>query len=208
LKKAPAGTGIILLLLQNFSFVTATAKKRSFAAYWAKNCKSLCKSNRLLQQALLLLALALLMAGAALFFGMRLRSVPDRHDQALEIRDAGSGRLYASRPLRGEGEFAIEFIHSVNQSPVRETFAARNGEIEALETRFFSFGAGMQSDLEEGQQLIRDGEAMVITGLKRRFRELNLIVGTVSDHLLYINGETISLRDLCGKNAHIKIRTR
>jgi hypothetical protein len=38
-------------LLQNFSFATATAEKRSFVARRAKNCKSLCKSNRLLQQA-------------------------------------------------------------------------------------------------------------------------------------------------------------
>jgi hypothetical protein len=38
-------------LLQNFSFATVTAKKCCFAARRAKNCKSLCKSNRLLQQA-------------------------------------------------------------------------------------------------------------------------------------------------------------
>jgi hypothetical protein len=151
------------------------------------------------------LALALFMTAAALFCVMRLRGAGIRR---LEIRDAVSGKVYAFRPLREGGEFALEFIHSVNQSPVRETFAARDREIEALEARFFSFGAGMQSDLEAGQKMIRDGEALVITGFDRRFRELNLIVGTVSDHLLYINGETISLRELCGKNAHIKIRTR
>jgi hypothetical protein len=37
--------------LQNFSFATATAEKRSFTARRAKNCKSLCKTNRVLQQA-------------------------------------------------------------------------------------------------------------------------------------------------------------
>ena len=150
------------------------------------------------------LALALFMA-AALFCVMRLRSVPDL---CLEIRDAASGKVYASWPLSEGGEFALEFIHSVNQSPVRESFAVRDGEIQALEARFFSFGAGMQSELEEGQRMIRDGEAMVITGLDRRFRELTLIVGTVSDQLLYINGETISLRELCGKNAHIRMRVK
>jgi hypothetical protein len=30
-------------------------------------------------------------------------------------------------------------------------------------------------------------------------------VGTVSDHILYINGQAISLRELCGRNAHITI---
>jgi hypothetical protein len=31
-------------------------------------------------------------------------------------------------------------------------------------------------------------------------------VGTVSDHLLTIGGETVSLRDLCGRNAHIVVK--
>jgi hypothetical protein len=69
--------------------------------------------------------------------------------------------------------------------------------------RFNSFGAGMASDLEEGQVMSRDGDAMVISGLNRQFSELRYIVGTVSDHLLYVNDKTISLRDLCGKNAAV-----
>jgi hypothetical protein len=102
-------------------------------------------------------------------------------------------------------EFSIEFVHSVNKTPVTETFTVSGGIIQAVQVRFFGFGAGMQSDLGEGQTLIQDGEALVITGFTQTYRELNYIVGTVSDHVLYIGGETISLRDLCGKNAHIKI---
>jgi hypothetical protein len=30
-------------------------------------------------------------------------------------------------------------------------------------------------------------------------------VGTVSDHILYIGDEQISLRDRCGRNAHITV---
>jgi len=74
--------------------------------------------------------------------------------------------------------------------------------------RFYSFGAGMQSDLEEGQTLSRDGDAVVISGLNRTFTELNYIVGTISDHLLLINGRSISLRELCGRNAHVTLRIR
>jgi hypothetical protein len=73
---------------------------------------------------------------------------------------------------------------------------------------FSSFGAGMQSDLEEGQTLTRNGDNLVITGFTASYRELNYIVGTVSDHLLFVNGETVSLRELCGQNAHIIIRPR
>jgi hypothetical protein len=46
---------------------------------------------------------------------------------------------------------------------------------------------------------------MLITGFNITFRELNYIVGTVSDHLLIIGDETLSLGELCGRNAHITI---
>ena len=127
---------------------------------------------------------------------------------ALEIRDSESGKVYARRAIGDGGEFAIEFVHSVNQSPVRETFKLAGRTIRPVSVRFYSFGAGMQTGLEEGQTLERDGEALVITGFNRAFTELHYIVGTVSDHLLMAGGETISLRGLCGKNAHITLRSR
>jgi hypothetical protein len=127
------------------------------------------------------------------------------HQSALEIRDADTGRRYGRRPLAADGVFAIEFVHSVNNSPVREIFRAEGNGIRPVAARFYSFGAGMQSDLEAGQVLSRDGDAMVISGPDRCYNELNYIVGTVSDHLLIISDETVSLRDLCGRNAHIII---
>jgi hypothetical protein len=127
---------------------------------------------------------------------------------ALEVRSAVSGRLYGRWPLEEGGGFAVEFIHSVHQSPVRESFRAEGGEIRSAGVRFFSFGAGMESGVDEGRTLSRDGDALVLSGGGGSFRELNYIVGTVSDHLLLVNGETVSLRDLCGKNAHIRMRIR
>ena len=126
----------------------------------------------------------------------------------LEIRDTVSGKVYGKWALEGAGEFSIEFIHSVNQSHVRETFKIEGRKIRPVSARFFSFGAGMASDLEEGQKLSRDGDALVISGFSSSYRELNYIVGTVSDHLLFINNTVYSLRDLCGKNAHITIYSK
>jgi hypothetical protein len=136
----------------------------------------------------------------------------------LAVRDAETGCLYGKWPLgeippEGAEEdaprFSVEFVHSVNNSPVKETFAvSRDRGITVLEARFYSFGAGMPSAPGEGFVLSRDGDALVARGFAGKNaerRELNYIVGTVSDHLLYINGETVSLRTLCGRNAHIKI---
>jgi hypothetical protein len=62
--------------------------------------------------------------------------------------------------------------------------------------------------LEAGQTMSRDGDAVLISGFSTSFKELNYIVGTVSDHLLIIKDEVISLRELCGKNAHISVYVR
>ena len=125
----------------------------------------------------------------------------------LEIRDSESGRVYERLAVGDGGEFAIEFIHSVNQSPVRETFRLEGRAIRPVSVRFYSFGAGMQADWGEGQTMERDGDAMIITGFDHSFNELNYIVGTVSDHVLMAGGETISLREMCGRNAHITLRS-
>lgn len=127
----------------------------------------------------------------------------------LTIRDAESGSIYGT--WSGVEQFSIEFVHSVHQSPVSECFQVEGNRIRPVATRFFAFGAGMQAELGEGQQMSREGDALVITGFTQTFQELKYIVGTVSDHILYIHqekekGERISLRERCGKNAHIVIR--
>ena len=137
-----------------------------------------------------------------------LREGPDPGKRILEIKDAVSGNVYGRWALEETGEFAIEFIHSVNQSPVHESFGVEGGLIRPLAVRFSSFGAGMQSDLEEGMSFAHDGDTMILTGFNSSFRELSYIVGTVSDHLLLVNGETISLRELCGRNANITIQIK
>jgi hypothetical protein len=155
-------------------------------------------NNRILLSSTFLVILPLL----ALFLVSA--ASPDQ-GMRLVIADSDTGRAYASWPVAEGEEFSIEFVHSVHKSPVRETFSVRGGEILPSSVRFFSFGAGMQSDLEPGQKMSREGDALVITGFSRSFRELYYIVGTVSDHLLYVQDRTISLRRLCGRNAHIRI---
>ena len=152
--------------------------------------------------------LAALVITGAVFFVSNCSRLSVNRGRLLEIRDGGSGKVYGKFLLDETGEFAIEFVHSVHQSPVRETFRAVSGMIRLASVHFASFGAGMQSDLEEGQTLSRDGDAVVISGYTAQFKELNYIVGTVSDHLLIVNGEIISLRNLCGRNAHIAIRIK
>ena len=150
-----------------------------------------------------LIVAALVASGAAFYSIIQKRGLAEVH--VLVIRNTDSGRVYGKWALHDAGEFAIEFIHSVNQSPVREFYRIEGGLVRPLAVRFASFGAGMQSDLEDGLILSREGDALLISGFNTAYKELNYIVGTVSDHLLIINDEQFSLQELCGRNAHITI---
>jgi len=125
----------------------------------------------------------------------------------LQASDTNTGRIYAEWAFNDSDEFSIGFIHSVNQSPVRETYTIKDGKILLLSIHFYSFGAGVQSDLGEGQSFGRDGDAMIISGFSNSYNELNLITG--ASHILFIDNEAINLLDLAGiygKNAHITLQ--
>ena len=126
----------------------------------------------------------------------------------LEIREAAGAKIYGRWHIDDADVFAIEFIHSVNQTPVRETFRIDDGNLLLDNVRFYSLGAGMHSDLTGAMELSRDEGAMVVSGFSFSLKEINLIAGTISDHILFINDEVVSLQELCGANARITIQFR
>ena len=114
---------------------------------------------------------------------------------------------------RGEGDrFSVTFIHSVNKYPLTDTYEIENKTIYVEETTYCSFGAGVQTELNPGETLDKvyvdrpdyKGWAMVIRNIHQDRTNVGYIVGTVSDHVLNVNGEDVSLRDLCGKNAPVR----
>ena len=66
------------------------------------------------------------------------------------------------------------------------------------------FRSGVQTEILEGQTLTygEHGE-MIVSGFNLEMPHLSYIVGTVSDHVLTLNGQEISLRELCGKNSTV-----
>ena len=128
-------------------------------------------------------------------------------ERMLVLESAKTGDVYASYPVRLGDTFGIGFIHSVNKSPVTDWYEVRSDGIYVVKTVYYGFGAGVQTELEEGQKLTygEDG-SMIITGFDRRMDDLVYFVGTVSDHTLTLpGGEEVSLRDLCGRNAKVRV---
>lgn len=137
---------------------------------------------------------------AALVLIFALLSTP-----CLVLREGESGRVIAAYPLANGEEFSITFIHSVNQSPVTDVYQLRGDRIYVVRTVYYAFGAGVQTELGEGESLEYgpDG-SMIVSGIDRPIEGLSYIVGTVSDHVLAIGGKQISLRELCGQNTTVR----
>ena len=122
----------------------------------------------------------------------------------LVLYDSDTGKTHITVKAEEGMMFSVEFIHSVNQTPLRDTYIIENGEVRAYSTLYRSFGAGMQTALEGDQVMSYDDEGnMIITGFDITYDPLRYIVGTVSDHILTLDGEEISLRDTCGRNARV-----
>ena len=124
----------------------------------------------------------------------------------LVLSSAKTGEVYARYPVHTSDTFSIGFIHSVNKSPVTDYYEIRPDGIYVVKTVYYGFGAGVQTELEEGQKLeYGDDGSMIITGFDRKIDDLVYYVGTVSDHTLTLeDGKEISLRDLCGRNAKVR----
>ena len=122
------------------------------------------------------------------------------------IRNADSGEIYARYFVRDGDWFSIGFIHSVNKSPLTDYYEFHDHSIYVEKTVYYSFGAGVQTELEEGQHLeYGDDGSMIVSGFHKEIPDLIYIVGTVSDHIMVINGgEDISLSELCGAREKVR----
>ncbi len=120
----------------------------------------------------------------------------------LVLSDGDTGTIYGEFNVEEGSMFSITFIHSVNKSPIEEIYQIKDDGIYLEECIYSAFGAGVATEVEEGQTLTyTDDGKMIISGFDRKIDNLSYIVGTVSDHVLKINNEEISLRDLCGRNS-------
>ncbi len=122
----------------------------------------------------------------------------------LVLYNADTGKRYLTEKAEQGFEFSVEFIHSVNKTPVKDTYRIEEGKIRAYSTTYRSFGAGVQTQLEDGQEMTVDGDGnMIITGFDITYDPLRYIVSAAYDHVLFIGDRQISLRETCGKNARV-----
>lgn len=128
-----------------------------------------------------------------------------RSGDYLVLRNGDTKEEYARFRISEGDEFSVMFIHSVNKYPLTDVYQIKDHKIYVVRTIYNNFGAGVQTEIEEGQTLEygENGE-MIVSGFDLEMPYLSYLVGTVSDHILTIHGKEISLRDLCGRNSKVE----
>ena len=87
------------------------------------------------------------------------------------------GQTDRSIPLGQSRIFSLRYTHSVEKTPVVETFRVLDdGRLLLISTAYKSYGVGLPSLPSEGKLTIRDGW-FVLENLQREYRDIRLRVG-------------------------------
>jgi hypothetical protein len=128
---------------------------------------------------------------------------------ALVLSDLSTGEQYASYPIKIGDEFSITFTHSVNKTPVTDYYKITSiNAIDNIACKYYGFGAGVQTELNEGETLRYEDGAMIIENINKRFETLIYAIKQNSTHHLSINGEDIFLPELSDKPMKIVFKVR
>lgn len=86
----------------------------------------------------------------------------------------------------------IEFMHSVQKTPVIEELEYRDGEFVLLRTRYKSLGVGLPFDAADGH-FRREGDWFIMDDMNRRFKNLELRTGKGTRLTLTVAGNRFGL---------------
>ena len=86
----------------------------------------------------------------------------------------------------------INFIHSVQKTPVIEELEFRGGEFILLRTKYKSQGVGLPFDAADGK-FRREGEWFIVDEMNRRFKNLELRTGKGTQLKIFLNGREFEL---------------
>ncbi len=113
------------------------------------------------------------------------------------IIDYKSGEvLYSSDVMPGD-KFSVTYIHSVNKSPVEDQFNLDdNYRIMLKKSIFKSFGAGVPSNLSDGDEFSYFKDRIEVSYSNSRIEKFILFVGVIADHHFLMNGKEYKLSRL------------
>ncbi len=81
----------------------------------------------------------------------------------------------------------INFIHSVQKTPVIEELEYKGGEFILLRTKYKSQGVGLPFDAGDGK-FFRDGDWFIFDAMNRQFKNLELRIGKGTQLKITLDG--------------------
>lgn len=124
----------------------------------------------------------------------------------LVLRNFETGEVYARYSVQPGDECSIEFRHSVNKTPVRDVYQiTEDGRFHNVRCIYYGFGAGVQTQLEEGETLSYQDGAMVIDHIQKYSDQLTYSLIPISTHVLRVGEEAVSLPELVGGAAVLSL---
>lgn len=124
----------------------------------------------------------------------------------LVLRNFETGEVYARYSVQPGDECSIEFRHSVNKTPVRDVYQiTEDGRFHNIRCIYYGFGAGVQTQLEEGETLSYQDGAMVIDNIQKYSDQLTYSLIPISTHVLRVGEEIVSLPELVGGEAVLSL---
>ena len=100
----------------------------------------------------------------------------------------------------------INFIHSVQKTPVVEELEYRDSEFVLLRTKYKSQGVGLPFDAADGK-FYRDGDWFIMDNMNRRFKNLELRTGKGTQLKIILNGREYELYKKFPVGTKITVRT-
>ena len=100
----------------------------------------------------------------------------------------------------------INFMHSVQKTPVIEELELRNGEFVLLRTKYKSQGVGLPFDASDGN-FHRDGEWFIMDNMNRHFKNLELRTGKGTQLKITLDGREFDLYKKFSPGTKIIVKT-
>lgn len=116
------------------------------------------------------------------------------HPANIELRVEGEKGAFSVAVAEND-VIQLTYIHSVELSPVVETYRIERGGLVMVETRTRSSGYGLPSSEPGYRRVTVDNQTWFAFSLERKVGELKLITDPVNDYTLHAAGVTVPLSD-------------
>jgi hypothetical protein len=116
----------------------------------------------------------------------------------LRVAGREEGKILLEFPVRSGEFFYFQYIHSSDQTPIRDTFRiGEEGMIILVEEAFLWYGAGLEFQAH-GDVQVSHADRWTRVRLNRPFPSLPIRVGRIAEQTLIVQGQSLRL-DQIGK---------